>query len=721
MSLSKIKSLEELILFIKSKVQTINSYNKIYEEICSDYAFKTRSTIPIIFLTPSRRIIYANKSFCEMLGYEIDQLIGQKQEIIIAKENETIFNAHNINLLNSDTKKQIYGNQLIFSRIGKTKSCSVIIFPYRDNSCNEIEFLKCIFIDNESNLESKETSTFDKNFLEKYTQNSTTAFWKHNFNLDEYKFLGNYENLLGYKPSELPSCTDLFLLLVHPQDINKIMQLNKPGYEINKNGIDIRLKNKNGLYKWFRIKILSITIENKGNKIIEGFIKNIDDYKKLQLKLYNKERQIILNEENNKKIFKALPIGFILYNSNGDYIESNDEFLRLFNYSSKQQIDKINLFDNHKSFINIIKNFNISAIIAYDPDTKKIYNNYLTAPRTENIKYISIKIISLLDKDLENELDNIQSNIPEDIIKNSHSAYLLVFTDKTSIIKTELALKTDKYNLLKENQILEDKVSEVEISNKQKLSFLTNIGEDIKKPMKSILDLLELAYKADNIEEVKAYLGYIRNNYTTVKDTMDMIIDYSKINNSHNTLKNDTVNIDKLCREIIEVNKLISPKVKFCYIESNLCKFKNLNNERYISQPIVITDKSKIYYTLNKIVSLCISFLPTEKLNIYYNIIHAHEHQIIYIDQNIEIDNYIENNVSDLFIEFVIHIICVSNRETFVNERINKITLLLEPIVEIQKGKIKFGIKDDNSIKIRLTIPYIKANYLDSPWLKSNN
>ena len=324
----------------------------------------------------------------------------------------------------------------------------------------------------------------------------------------------------------------------------------------------------------------------------------------------------------------------------------------------------------------------------------------------------------------------------DDISRQSQAAYILIFYDKTSLIKTELNLITENKVLLSENKVLEEKVSKAEDCSKQRINLISNIGDDIRSPLLTLSDFIDLANGAENLDEAKAYLGYLKSNFDSIKNTLDMILEYSKINNNDITLRNDTINIDKLCREILELSKRKLNKIHHKYIESNLCKTKYIDNEKFINQPIIISDKAKLSYILNKIINSVVELKSISAIEIYYNLAEIDDDNNItrYIDQNIEIKDIFESlydeitwSKSNIVVEFVLKFYYKINRlainESFIESDvlIDKISSTINPLIDLLNAKLSYNEKENNYIKLRVVIPYIKPEYLDSPWLKTKN
>ena len=139
---------------------------------------------------------------------------------------------------------------------------------------------------------------------------------------------------------------------------------------------------------------------------------------------------------------------------------------------------------------------------------------------------------------------------------------------------------------------------------------------------------------------------------------------------------------------------------------------------------------------LHKIIKSFVELKRISAIEIYYNLAEIDDDNIItsQIDQNIEIKDIFESlydeitwSKSNIVVEFVLKFDYKINRlainESFIESDvlIDKISSTINQLIDLLNAKLSYNEKENNNIKLRLFIPYIKPEYLVSLWLNTKN
>ncbi len=207
------------------------------------------------------------------------------------------------------------------------------------------------------------------------------ALWDINPLTYEVNYLSpRWFTMLGYAPDELPHTFDVFLQLLHPDDIELIKEkmtnvLNGIEKLIS---IEVRMKNKNGTYKWVfsRGKAIETNSEGKTIRFIGTHI-DINERKRMEVAIRDSEVTIrtLLNASVD-------PIG--LFETNGTIIALNNA-AGLSSGRPVQELIGRNYYDyqpkhiaeqRHQKVDEVIKTGQISTFIEYVGDKINEYSVY---------------------------------------------------------------------------------------------------------------------------------------------------------------------------------------------------------------------------------------------------------------------------------------------------------------------------------------------------------
>ncbi len=603
-------------------------YREILDEFQRDVKEKRRHDMAIAYFTPDRKIIYVNSKIAGMLGISPDNMAGRDvDEFIFTDTSYPGWNQTIIAVLSENNKKDIIrGKHILRKADGSPVFCDIILFACRDKS-NNLKFIKGIFQDITSTVKATDRLISEQEKTEKILKSGSLGYWVYDVTENVIAWSGNYHAITGYSADEMSTSASRFKQMIHPDDIrNYYYKWDKNTLDEYKIGIEFRIKTKSGKYKWILSKVIDVNDDPQTKKcVVNGIHIDIDGYKKAALKIREKERQIIKNEENLRKIYQALPIGVVIYNSNGDYLESNDALLSIFGLQSKKEIDKTNLLDINPQLKTLIQHSGYSIDIGYDLKEKKIYRDYMNAPKTPHTKYINIRIVSLLDTEGYVNLDNQRQGSAEDYgterKKEPETGYLLVVMDNTILRRSELDLKMNELELKEKNIILSKAKEKAQESDRLKSAFLANVSHEIRTPLNAIIGFSELIATTETKEEKDVYFDIVKTNNDLLLNLINDILDLSKIESGRTDLKNTTVNIDKICLELVESTKLrAGENVKVIYKLPDHPVIKKKGENSFIRETLFVTDRNRLTQIYTNLISNALKNTSYGTIALYYNI-----------------------------------------------------------------------------------------------------
>ena len=233
-------------------------------------------------------------------------------------------------------------------------------------------------------------------------------------------------------------------------------------------------------------------------------------------------------------IFKNLPIGVELYDTDGIMIDTNQADADIFETTIDELIG-INIFDdpNMKELTSQMKkeeSITIDMPITYS--FKKVNDtSYFKTKGRNAVKYLQMKGITLWDDEI------------------GQIGYLLIINDNTeSHRKAEME---DKLRKAEEEKIrTELEMQKIMEADKLKSAFLANMSHEIRTPLNSIVGFSSIIAETESREERLEYLDIILKNNELILQLVSDILDFSQIESGELDYQWSDVKMKEICDEV---------------------------------------------------------------------------------------------------------------------------------------------------------------------------
>lgn len=86
------------------------------------------------------------------------------------------------------------------------------------------------------------------------------GFWEVNLATGALLFSSSYESILGYRDFEMPTTTDAYLALIHPEDLQRVVQ-RRTDYlagVVSTYNVEARVRHKDGTYRWILARAAAV-------------------------------------------------------------------------------------------------------------------------------------------------------------------------------------------------------------------------------------------------------------------------------------------------------------------------------------------------------------------------------------------------------------------------------------------------------------------------------
>jgi len=152
-------------------------------------------------------------------------------------------------------------------------------------------------------------------------------------------------------------------------------------------------------------------------------------------------------------------------------------------------------------------------------------------------------------------------------------------------------------------------------SDRLKSAFLANVSHEIRTPLNGILGFAEILKEQDlSGEQQQEYLSIIEKSSARMLNTINDIVDLSKIESGQIKVSVSEINVNKLIKDIYAFFK---PEAEQKGLQIR-CK-----NALPANEAIIITDKDKLFDILSNLIKNAIKFTNSGSIEIGYNIVEA--------------------------------------------------------------------------------------------------
>jgi PAS domain S-box-containing protein len=501
-------------------------------------------------------LLTINTPGARTIGYEPDQLIGKNIESVIPSGKSVEFK-------NYIEEVKSTGTSSGFMRV-KTSWGEDRFFLYRNVLVDEGQNQVYVMGSALDVTEWKKTEQEEKRLRAKLDESEKLYRLVSDNSQDiialfdtegKHLFVSpSIEKILGYSPeewSQLPAFS-----AVHPDDVSKQLRIKnrlEKGESIE--GLQFRLKGKDGLYQWIEANYTPLLNKDKKLYAIQSILRNVTDRKRAEDRLAESEQLYRLLSENSSDLI-------CLHSRDGSYKFVSSSVTALLGYESQELIGK-----DPYSIIH--------------PDDHKFLREQ---PHQKTIDGHSVQ--------------NIQYRMKK---KDSTYVWMEAYTQpiEESGQITGFQTSSRDVTLRKESErALSDAKEKAEEATRYKSDFLSSMSHEIRTPLNAIIGLADILLKRNPREEQIKIFQMLKNSGDNLLSIVNDILDFSKVEAGKMELEETNFNLIETSKEIVQ---LFQPKAE----SKNIKLLFNADKEL---PAMVMGDHVKIGQVISNLISNAIKF-----------------------------------------------------------------------------------------------------------------
>lgn len=549
----------------------------------------TEASKVAVFVIKDRNFWYVNKECEEILEYTREEL----QEIDFVK----VLHPDYIKLVSENNQKRIEGNYVnpryeikMISKLGKTKDIDMNVAMI-DLKGEPAVLISASDITERKQTEKEVIST--KARLEHLLAESSVIIYSSNATppFGATYISENAKDIVGFEPSDFLNDAGFWANQIHPDDTAKVFEELPKVFKFGHHTHEYRWKKKDGKYIWLSDE-LRLVYDEQGNPIeMVGAWMDISERKRaeqLQKVLYNISNSVITSD-NLKKLISLIQkeLGTIIDTSNfyvALYDHLTDTFSIPFFADEKKKVSSI---PKGKTLTNYVIKTK-KSLLANDEKMKELEQAGTIdrlGSKTKNWLGVPLKIQGEIIGVLA-----VRSYTDENAYDNSDLELLEFVSDQISL---SIHRKKSEEDLIKA-------LGKAKESDRLKSAFLANMSHEIRTPMNGILGFSGLLKTPDLTDDKQQkYIEIIEKSGARMLNTINDLMDISKIESGQMEIYISEVNIKELIKELYEFFKLEAEKKGIQF---------SIKNTLIEKEVIIKSDREKIYAILANLVKNAIKY-----------------------------------------------------------------------------------------------------------------
>jgi PAS domain S-box-containing protein len=540
---------------VQAKQQLYDSEILLKQTLAWQDVILNNNMAGIMIVSVQRKILEINSAASSILGYKREEIIGKSANLIhISNKDYEQFGDYYRKALENEVKDVEYQF--------KHKNGRIIWLYISGRLLSQADLQQGViwsFIDITQRKQIEQALRQSEQRFDLAVQGAKEGIWDWNILSDEEYYSPRFKQILGYKNYEMPHHVDEWRKHLHPDDyewvlsqINAYLHHELPVYELT-----YRMRHKDGHYVWVLDRGMAVWNDKGIATRMVGTYTDLTEQKQAEVALQESESRF-------KAIFNNATVGISLVNLAGYYIQTNERFLKMLDYSHDEIMGK--------TFRHITHSDDIASSDGY---FQKILKRELNSYRVEK---------RFMRRDGQSFWGDLWASAIE---RNGELVAILgIVVDLDKRKKIELELQQAK--------------ELAEAANHAKTTFLANMSHELRTPLNAVLGYTQIFRQDDNMPtDYQSGINVIHRNAEYLLTLINDILDLSKIEAGKFELYMTHFDLNMMIQDINEMFRMRSIEKKLHYHYENLTDLPHIvyGDEKRLRQILINLLSNAVKYT----------------------------------------------------------------------------------------------------------------------------
>ncbi len=460
------------------------------------------------------KFMRVNEALCNMTGYTEQELLNRTYVDITHPDD--------LQAVHQDVQSILDGRIDTYTRERRniTKQGEIVFITLTVSVLKDVRGTPRYFVGvvlditkQKQALEERERHT---RHLQEILDATTDGIWEWDLARHTLSFSPRYYTMLGYEPGEFPASPEVWLELVHPEDLESA-RAKATAWKETMQGVfedTYRMRTRQGGYRWMesRVKVAEFDADNKPLRLIGSQV-DATERRRAEQELGRAHKRLTFHIENS-------PLAVIDW-ENGTHIKMwSSQAESIFGWKAEEVAGK-NWADF--AFVHPEDMNNVQEQLARLFDGRESYNTVINRNYRKDKSIVYCQWYNSLLRDSQGRVVSLLSQV----------------ADVTEIKEYEQDLFMAK--------------EQAETASRAKSEFLANMSHEIRTPMNGVIGMLQLIQQTELDEEQLDYVFTATQSAKRLTRLLSDILDLSRIEANRLTLQSISLDLAELVRQVCEL------------------------------------------------------------------------------------------------------------------------------------------------------------------------
>ncbi len=289
------------------------------------------AAVGIAQVSPNSKFIKVNEQFCQIVGYSQAELLELKCSDITHPDSIAEYLDYCQQLASNQI--DVFAMEKAFNTKDNQKIWTNLTVSTVRETCGEIKYLIGVVEDISARKDAQLQMSLATERLQYLLQSSPAVIFSRlaDGNLDPTFVSQNVREIVGYQAEQFLSKSNFWQFNVHREDLPKLQKQLSQALDREYATCEYRFLHRDGTYHWFQEQIRLIRNQNGEPLEYVGYLADIHQRKKTELKLQ-------FSQQRYKTLAEASPVAIVNTDADGSCIYFNQQWSEITRLSTEESL-----------------------------------------------------------------------------------------------------------------------------------------------------------------------------------------------------------------------------------------------------------------------------------------------------------------------------------------------------------------------------------------------